>query len=215
MICWPKRRGCVMLWEVEIRPRLQDVQRQRVCAEYDLLTGSRNATAPIVATARGYLLEGDLPHEQAQQLADELLVDPLVETARLRELGRAEAEPALTVLLKPGVMDPAAQSVLAAAADLGMRLETVRTFRRYFVEGGKVQIGGALHDVLANDAIEQIIEGPLAAEHVSLGTPYDFRLITVPLRDLDDSALLKVSRDGQLSLDLAEMHAIQAHFRTL
>src|SRR5262249_22274079 len=215
MICWPKRRGCVMLWEVEIRPKLQDVERQRVCAEYDLLTGSRNGTAPIVATARGYLLEGDLPREQAQQLVDELLLDPLVETARLRELGRAEAEPALTVLLKPGVMDPAAQSVLAAADDLGLRLETVRTFRRYFVEDDKVQTSGALHDVLANDAIEQIVEGPLSTEHVSLGTPYTFRLITVPLCELDDAGLMKVSRDGQLSLDLVEMQAIRAHFRTL
>ena len=36
------------------------------------------------------------------------------------------------MLLKPGVMDPVAQSVLEAARDLGIRLDSVRTFRRYF-----------------------------------------------------------------------------------
>ena len=37
--------------------------------------------------------------------------------------------------------------------------------------------------------------------------------MTVPLRELGDAALIKLSRDGQLSLSLPEMHAIQAHFR--
>src|SRR5207249_1606170 len=118
----------------------------------------------------------------------------------------------LTVLLKPGVMDPAAQSVLAAAQDLGIRLESVRTFRRYFIDPAALEPptadpgardtlrGGFLHKVLANDAIEQVIDGPLAAEHLSLGTPYAFRLAAVPLRDLDDAALLRLSRDRQLSL---------------
>src|SRR5262249_6459882 len=107
MICWPQQRRGGVLWEVEIRPEQQDPERQRVCAEYDLLTGSRNGTAPVVASARGYLLEGNLAREDAQRLVDELLLDPLVETARLRDLGLPGAEHALTVLLKPGVMDPA------------------------------------------------------------------------------------------------------------
>ncbi len=37
----------------------------------------------------------------------------------------------------------------------------------------------------------------------------------MPLRDLDDAALEKLSRDGQLSLSLAEMRTIQVHFREL
>src|SRR5262249_14670105 len=36
--------------------------------------------------------------------------------------------------------------------------------------------------------------------------------VEVPLRTLDDAALLELSRTGQLSLDLAEMRAIRAHF---
>src|SRR5262249_35240789 len=42
-----------------------------------------------------------------------------------------------------------------------------------------------------------------------------FNVITVPLRDLDDKALVAVSKLGQLSLSLDEMRTIQAHFREL
>src|SRR5262249_14890473 len=72
-----------------------------------------------------------------------------------------------------------------------------------------------LTKVVANDAIEQIIEGPLSADHLTLGQPYDFQVVRVPIRDLDEQALLEASRSGQLSLSLWEMKAIQAHYREL
>jgi phosphoribosylformylglycinamidine synthase len=111
-------------------------------------------------------------------------------------------------------MDPVAESVLDAARDLGTSLEGVRTFRRYF---GSNDITPTYRDilfrkVLANDAIEQIVVGPLKAEHLALGKPYQFRLITVPLRGLDAAGLDKLSKDGQLALNLVEMKAIQEHF---
>src|SRR5207248_3421308 len=42
-----------------------------------------------------------------------------------------------------------------------------------------------------------------------------FERITLPLWDLDEATLLDLSRRRQLSLSLAEMRAIQAHFRDL
>src|SRR5690349_2352613 len=38
---------------------------------------------------------------------------------------------------------------------------------------------------------------------------------TVPLRDLQDAELEKISREGMLSLSLEEMKTIQAHFSSL
>jgi phosphoribosylformylglycinamidine synthase len=202
-----------MLWEVEIKPRGRDAERERVAEEYDLLTHSRRGTELVAHTARGYLLEGNLPRDQAERLMNELLVDPVAETGRLGEMNALlDGTAAMTVLLKPGVMDPAAMSVQEAARDLGLPVESVRTFRRYYRGQGH---DGLLGKVLANDAIEQVVEGPLALDHLSLGAPYQFRKITVPLRDLDDAALVKLSREGQLALSLAEMQAIQSHFRTL
>src|SRR5207249_4210426 len=69
--------------------------------------------------------------------------------------------------------------------------------------------------VLANDAIEQVVAGPLTLEHLDVGKPYTFRKVVVPLRELDEAGLVKLSRDGQLALNLAEMRAIQVHFREL
>src|SRR6202012_2681207 len=44
---------------------------------------------------------------------------------------------------------------------------------------------------------------------------YTLQLVTIPLRDMDDTALQKLSRSGQLFLSLEEMRTIQTHFREL
>jgi phosphoribosylformylglycinamidine synthase len=204
-----------MLWEVEIRPSGRDAERERVCDEFDLLTHSTRGADLVKAAARGFLLEGYMDRDAAERLADELLVDSVVESAIVSEVGRSNGDNAITVLLRPGVMDPVAESVLAAAQDLGQPLEAVRTFRRYF---GTRELNPNDRDllfrkVLANDAIEQIVSGPLKAEHLALGKPYTFKKMVVPLLSLDDDGLLKLSRDGQLALNLDEMRAAQAHFR--
>jgi phosphoribosylformylglycinamidine synthase II len=204
-----------MIWEVEIQPTGVDPERDRVAAEFDLLTLGSGGRQLFTSSARGYLLEGAIGRAQAKQLADELLVDGLVERSRLGALNEnLAAERVVTVLPAPGVMDPAAQSVLAAAQDLGITLGAVRTFRRYYLAGDRSRLD-VVRKVLANDAIEQFVEGPIAAGHLALGQPCQFRLVTILIRDLDDDALMRLSREGQLSLSHAEMKAIQAHFREL
>src|SRR5262249_31753476 len=113
-------------------------------------------------------------------------------------------------------MDPAAQSVLETARGLSIPLESVRTFRRYYLQnhdgdfpekelGALTQPRSPLLRVLANDAIEHIVVGSVAPEHLKIGKPYLFQLLTVPLCRLDDAELQKLSSEGQLSLSLEEM----------
>jgi phosphoribosylformylglycinamidine synthase subunit PurSL len=206
-----------MLWEVEIRPLGRDAERERVCDEFDLLTHARRGGDLVSASARGYLLEGELHAHDVARLCNELLVDPLVESVVVAPLGLTVRDPAITVLLKPGVMDPVTESVLKSSRDLGVRADQVRTFRRYFT---REAIPSADRDtlvrrVLANDAIEQVVFGPVKADHLTLGRPYRFELQSVPLRELGDDALLDVSRSGQLALSLDEMKTIRSHFRDL
>jgi phosphoribosylformylglycinamidine synthase len=204
-----------MLWEIEVRPRGPDAERARVCEEFELLTHGRLGPAPVAASAHGYLLEGDLSRDEADRLARELLVDAVAQTGTVGALNEHGGGGRLaTVLLKPGVMDPVALSVQDTARDLGIRVDSVRTFRRYFGPPPSAEAQAVLfRKVLANEAVEQVVTGPLALEHLSVGAPYTFRLATVPLCDKDDKGLEKLSRDGQLALNLAEMKAIQAHFR--
>jgi phosphoribosylformylglycinamidine synthase II len=207
-----------MLWEVEIQPTGHDAERDRVAEEYDLLTCNHDGPDLVARTARGYLLEGELTREEAGRLTADLLVDPVAESGRIGTLNELENGSQLaTVLLKPGVMDPAALSVVDAARDLGLSVASVRTFRRYFFPRPLPPAAREVlfRKVLANEAIEQVVEGPLALEHLTFGAPYVFRLVTVPLRDLDDAGLERISREGQLSLNRAELRAIQAHFRDL
>ncbi|OWK44397.1 phosphoribosylformylglycinamidine synthase subunit PurL [Fimbriiglobus ruber] len=204
-----------MLWEVEIRPTGRDGERERACDEFDLLTHSARGADVVVGSARGFLLEGPLDGADVARLCTALLVDPLVETVAVREVGMAAGSHVHTVLLKPGVMDPVSESVKKAAADVGAQVDEVRTFRRYF---GKADTPAADHElmfrkVLANDAIEQVVAGSLHADHLALGRPYEFQRMTVPIRDLSETALLTLSKDGQLALTLDEMLTIQAHFR--
>lgn len=207
-----------MLWEVEITPKGRDAELARVGDEFRLLT-HRELPDAILGATRGYLLEGELTQEQSLKLMSEVLVDPLVEDAVCNPLplARDMAAGALhwTVLLNPGVMDPVAESVLSISRGLGISLQLVRTFRRYILEpaGPTPADAAALRRVLANDAIEQIIVGDLHMDHLTFGQPYTFALKVIPIRDLDDAGLTKLSRDGQLSLSLDEMKTIRGHFR--
>ncbi len=233
-----------MLWEIEILPHHTDPETRRANQEVALLTHSPDAH-PVALASRGFLVEGDLSQEDAQRLATELLVDALVETGRVGSLnafssttiGDKRLDAFATVLLRPGVMDPVAQSVAAAAQDLGITLTSVRSVRRYYAMSGEQK--GAAHEVsgqtaapltscaapfdaatrtllfgkvLGNDAIEQVIAGPLSIDHLTLGSDYRFQKITIPIRELDGAGLVHLSKTGQLSLNLAELHAIQNHF---
>jgi phosphoribosylformylglycinamidine synthase II len=216
------RKENEMLWEVDIYPAngQPDLAGQRVAADAADLGLSADVR---IGAARGYLLQGKLDREQISRLADELLVDNVVERWVSGRPGNASLSdpPAgfdrlIHVLPKPGVMDPVAQSALAAIADLEVPVDLVRTLKKYWIGNlPDSKLDFICSKLLANDAIEQVIVGPLHWEHLELGSTYDFRLVTVPLLSLDDAALATLSRTGQLYLSLTEMQTIQAHFREL
>ncbi len=205
-----------MLWELEIKPLGRDGERERVCDEFDMLTHSERGGDLITASARGFLLEGELTDEHRARLTGEVLVDPLVENGTFAPVDTRTGH-YFTVLLKPGVMDPVAQTVLDTLQLLSIPATAVRTFRRYY---GPPEIPSLDRDVLfrkvlANDAIEQIVVGPVKADHLAFGSPYSFNLLTVPLTHLDDAGLVKLSKENMLALSLDEMKVVQSHFREL
>jgi len=211
-----------MLWEIDIYPQpgQPDLAAKRVAAE----AADLGLASPLPVTAGwGYLIQGDLDRAQVLRVAHELLADRVVERTLVAPVGDEVFSQAtdgrtcvIHVLPKPGVMDPVAQSVMAAIADFGYRAEVVRTLKKYWIaplSDDKLQL--LCSKVLANDAIEQVIVGPLSFSRLEVGSPYEFKLVTVPIRSMGDAALERLSRDGQLFLSLVEMKAIQAQFRTL
>lgn len=206
-----------MLWEIEIAPTGRDMELKRVLAEYALCVGRDSSPPDIRRTTHGYLVEGDLDGQQARRLMSTLLHDPLVENGILRQLDSANGNESccMTVLPKPGVMDPVALSVVEAARDLGLALNGVRTFRRYYLGSTDQATSAELQRLLANDAVEEITRSPLGKGHFSLGRPYRFEKQVVSLRQMNDEALQDLSRGRQLSLSLAELKTVQSHFAKL
>lgn len=211
-----------MLWQVDVYPAVGQPN----------LAGARLASAakdlglpgPLrVEAGRGYLIEGDFQRPEMDRLARELLSDPLVERAvcapagdRALLDGPSHASRLIHVMLRPGVMDPVAQSALEAMADLGLKATGLRTLRKYWIEplddAGQEKLCAK---VLANPSIEQVVAGPLDIQQLALGSYYRFQRMTVPLRGMSEPELADLSRRGQLYLKPAEMLAIQQHFRGL
>ncbi|HEU4395263.1 MAG TPA: phosphoribosylformylglycinamidine synthase subunit PurL, partial [Planctomycetota bacterium] len=128
-----------------------------------------------------------------------------------------ERLPVLTVLRRPGVMDPVEGSVREALRDLGIEALSVRTGRRFVVEGG-VEPGAAAAAAgraLANEVVEEVHRGVSLPVRVPHPAAYAFRRVEVPLRGADDAALERISREGGLSLEVFEMQAIRDHFDRL
>ena len=121
----------------------------------------------------------------------------------------------LHVLPKPGVTDAEAETTRLAACDLGYDARAVRTFKQYLVSGLSAADLTSLKSLLANDSIEQLIEGPIKFDSIELGSPYEFNLQHVEIRNADDEQLLEISRHWQLSLTLIEMQTIKQHYQEL
>src|SRR5690606_5641029 len=168
--------------------------------------------------SRIFLIDTDADRSALRRAANELLADPIVEQAELIERqtrpmdnGRSRIE----IHLKPGVMDPVAASTEMALADMGIKVREVRTGRAYLIEGKVPQdrLRYIAERVPANGVTESVYFEPHIPEQFEAGRPYVFKLNHVPLRDLSDEQLQKLSREGHLFLSLAEMKAIQAYFR--
>ena len=205
-----------MLWHLDIEPASDqpDSTGLRVAQE---AVESGLAGPWRVAASRGFLVEGALSAEELADAARKVLVDPVVEASRVEPCPAAGAAAGtiVHVMPKPGVTDPEGESALALLRDLGYAVDGVRTIRSYRVEGPADQLPRLIQRVLANDAVDQVVVGPLAIDRLGEGRPYEFALVEVPIRSMDDAALVKASKEGQLSLSLAEMKTIQAHFRDL
>jgi phosphoribosylformylglycinamidine synthase subunit PurSL len=211
-----------MLWEIDIYPAPGQPDRLGLqvaanAAELGIATGLK------ASSASGYLIQGPLEQTQVERLARELFADAVIERPVIGQIGAAilnqppSADSLLVhVLPRPGVMDPVAQSVQSAIADFGFSVDGVRTLRKFWLSNLPAEkLAPLAGKVLANDAIEQVVVGPLKFDRLELGGDYAFQLVTVKLLEMDDAALMNLSRSGQLFLSLAEMQTIQNHFRQL
>ncbi|MEM1068686.1 MAG: phosphoribosylformylglycinamidine synthase subunit PurL [Planctomycetota bacterium] len=210
------------LWQIDIYPSENEVDREAERTSEEIAELGLGSDLPV-SFARSFLVQGQFPLDEANRLADTLLCDSVTERSVVAIAGQdALMEPPgdqstlVHVLPKPGVMDPVAASTVGAAQDAGFDVEAVRTMRKYWLgEIDDATLQSICRRALSNDAIEQVVVGPLEMDQLDIGTSSAFELVTVPIRELNDEGLNRLSREGQLYLTLVEMQTIQKHFEEL
>jgi phosphoribosylformylglycinamidine synthase len=211
-----------MLWEIEIAPTPTETDREaeRIMDEARHLGIALDSS---VRTARSYLIEADGTPGELRRLAEHLLVDPVAEAFAIRRIDSGSPDVLspqarqLNVLFKPGVTDNVAATVHRTLTKSGFAASAVATCRKYAFDSrvADEDLRRLCQRVLANEAIERVVVGPLRLDHIGVGSPYRFQLLAVPIRELNAGQLLKLSRERQLYLSQAEMQTIQAHYRRL
>ena len=198
---------------VTVTPRTSVAQGEHVHALY-LLAGSALTPATV-----GLLVAG-------------LLHDPVVQAATWCPLTLAAlaAEPVpaaasvVEVAYRPGVTDNEGESALEGARRLGLSgLTQAHALRRHLLPP---EVDPATRRVeLAIELVQTTLTYTPATAHAErlafytalLAAPAEVPplIAHVPLRAADDEELLRISRDGILALDLAEMRTVRAYFAAI
>jgi phosphoribosylformylglycinamidine synthase subunit PurSL len=173
-----------------------------------------------------FFVEGELSPTDQHRLATELLSDPIAQAFEwrsvgsdgvIRFLGADHHARVIETALRPGVTDPVAEQIVRCAKMLGIdQVERAATGKRYVVYGnlGEADYHTLAKRLLANDVIERYALGtidPIFPHPAAASGAVD----VIPVRDLDTDQLLAVSRDRRAALDLAEMQAVQAYYRSI
>ena len=209
------------IWQIDIFPA--DGQPDRLAAtaieEAGYLGFGNDLT---INAARSFLIQAPIDLAAATDIAHRLLVEPVVETCRVAQVGSAELStvdpPFATlanVMLLPGVTDAQAESARDAMAVLGYDVDAVRTMNRYWISAlPDDQRETLFRKVLSNDSIETIVQGTLHIDRLDLGQSYELDVQHVTLDGVSDAGLLEISQQFQLSLSVVEMQTIRAWFQS-
>ncbi|MBF0483833.1 MAG: phosphoribosylformylglycinamidine synthase subunit PurL [Candidatus Omnitrophica bacterium] len=213
-----------MIWRIEIfnKEGVFDVQGDGVMRSVvDLGIHSVHK----VEVTQVYSIEGELDHNAVTKICKELLTDPITQdfkftvqkdflpTVNLEELRVIE------IAYNPGVMDPVEYSVIKGIRDLGLgEASGVKTAKEYKIFGHITdgQADTLVNKVLANKIIQhQVDHAQIRSDHFATMGNAEHEVISVDLIDAKDKALMKLSKDGQLFLNIEEMKTIQAYFKKL
>ena len=211
-----------MLWEICIFPAPQQPDVLALALLQDAADLGSNCHFSAQA-AHGFLLEirngTNEDHRKIAELATQLLAHPLTQRIEVSDTSQHAADNTpniIYILPKSGVTDSVADNARKLLADFGLHVDGLRTFKKYWITGIDDSEKRTLASkLLANDSIEQVIFGNIPFATLQVGSPYEFKLITVSIRDMDDDALQRLSKEGQLYLSLTEMQTIQTAYQKL
>lgn len=169
-----------------------------------------------ITAARVYLLDLLFAEKDSMDRIRDILADSPVETISIHTLGSSSLKK-FFVFRKPGVMDPVEESVVIAGKKAGLPVDRVRCGTAILLKTSEKEdrIRSAIFATIANPVVDQVIVGEEGLSAAFIGKRYEFKLNSVPIGSADDDELRKISDTLFLSLNLSEMKAIRAHFKSL
>ncbi|MBP7341099.1 MAG: phosphoribosylformylglycinamidine synthase [Syntrophaceae bacterium] len=189
-----------------------------------------NLGLPVVnvATIEVYTVAGGLTAGELRRAAEGPLSDPVIQAYAINQPLAKNFDWLIEVGFRPGVTDNVGKTAreaitLLLGERIGERRISVYTSRQYLISGpiSKTDAENIASGLLANDLIErhQVIsraefdfENGMPA-HVPQVTGKDEpQVATINLTKLDAAALVKISQEKLLALNLEEMQAIASHF---
>jgi phosphoribosylformylglycinamidine synthase II len=170
-----------------------------------------------------YTIDASLSVAELERVRAELLTDPIIQVSALNQSLARDYDFAIEVGFRPGVTDNVGKSAAEGIQDtLGRALapgEAVYKSTLYAVRGASRETCQHMaKDLLANGLIQQyvVLSPAEMATYAGLPLPIVTDRSQTEVRevslDISDDALLALSRDGMLALELREMKAIQAHY---
>ncbi|MDO8602666.1 MAG: phosphoribosylformylglycinamidine synthase subunit PurL [Candidatus Omnitrophota bacterium] len=173
-----------------------------------------------VNVSRVFIISGDITEADAERIAGELLADAITEEYSTGGGWKAEGGRirVAEIAYNPGVMDPVEESARKAIKDMGIYgVKSLRTERKYYIEGGITEndFKNICEKLLYNKVIQHIVKAQGSMPNAQGGGGYKFKLITVDMLGADDKKLIKISKSGQLFLNLKEMQEIKTYFKKL
>ena len=168
-----------------------------------------------------YFIEGSLNEAAVFVLARELLSDPISQTVASTRSGAEHPEQSspgervIETALRPGVTDPVAEQIVRAASQMGITgVSRAASGQRFTVRGADLSdetLALLANRLLANPVIQRFTFGeiePVFPEEAGASG----RTEEIPLRQMEEAALLELSQQRRAALDLREMLAIRAYF---
>ena len=204
-----------------IRDALGEKTKKRIADNLGLPVAS-------VATVEVYTVAGELSAAELRQSAEGPLSDPVIQEYAINKPLAKNFDWLIEVGFRPGVTDNVGKTAreaitLLLGTSLGDRKINVYTSRQYLISGPitKADAENIASGLLANDLIERHqVVGRAEFDFVN-GMPAHIPQVTgrdepqvakINLTRLDAAALLKISQEKLLALNLEEMQAIAAHF---
>ena len=160
---------------------------------------------------RIFFVRGNLSEDDVERISRELLADPVTEEFVIGHSDKGDATHTIDVTLQVGVTDPVAENLIRAAKNLNIDLTNVATGQHFNLYGDLSwdDLEKLANTVFSNTVVQRYsIDEAITAPFVS-PKEGDGLVETIAIRGKNDGELLEISKERRLSLDLAEMKAVQ------